>query len=188
MTLPKVDVSRLRIRGVHCEMKRAADLHVFEFAYALQVDDVDAGTTTTVRGMTRIARGLKPDALAHVVRSALLDAISHELDECLFIDGKRARDPHPELKRPREAWETATPCDCPRTKSALLAEAETVNAGMVYVCDRAFSQLADLYRVPDPHRVFKVPVYREPSPTFTCSTGPVSSMCYTVEIIGGKEH
>lgn len=185
MNLPKVDVSRFRIRGIDCRVSHAADSDAIQFAYALQVDDVDAGTTTMVQGKQFLDRRLKPDAFAHLVRSGLLDAIAHELDECLFIDGKRTRDPHPELKRPREVWETATACDCPTTRRDLKTVGERANAGLVHVCDRAFATLGEVCGIPDPYRSFKVPVFPEPSVTFEASREGTYS---TIDVIAGKVH
>jgi hypothetical protein len=59
-------------------------------------------TTITIRWPTDDSfYEQSPEALAKQVRNLCIDALTHELDECLRLDGKRVFDPH---KRPREGF------------------------------------------------------------------------------------
>lgn len=187
--LPKIDLSRFRIEGVTAELKHAAAAPTVELTIVGEVFDTKTGRRTTAVSKRSLNVDMKraPKLLSSIVKEALMGWLDHELNECLFIDGKRLCDPHPELGRPRADWEPEPSCDCPQTK----AEIDLWKGDTIRVCDRAFTQLAALYKIPNTEALrirggFQV--YRAPrfNASFTSVIEP-SSVC-TARITAEREH
>jgi len=56
---------------------------------------VDPSTPIDVQFTRPLAADLDPDARVRAVRDLVHEAVSHELDECLLLDGFSMHDPHP---------------------------------------------------------------------------------------------
>lgn len=105
----EVDMSRFHVRRVaaNCS-KRIRDHHpdtpeamrwVWEILVVLEVLDIrGTGELIQVRLVKEYPSHFPQERLPREARKAVLDALSHEVDECLHIDGKRLGDPHPEVK------------------------------------------------------------------------------------------
>ncbi|MGN6107247.1 MAG: hypothetical protein ACTHU0_19220 [Kofleriaceae bacterium] len=72
---------------------------------SIKVPDIHTGEPTWVHTMAPVERIDTEGRAVSRVRSAILKALEHELDECLLLDGKQVRDPHANERFavPREA-------------------------------------------------------------------------------------
>lgn len=110
MNIPDVDLSRFDLKHIRVLVSEAivpsGGLAAFEVRVVLGAKDVCDGTkqTVVVRDfiyMDRLARSERPAVLfGSFVRTLIINALTHEVDECLFLDGKRlCANPHPELEQ-----------------------------------------------------------------------------------------
>jgi hypothetical protein len=186
MTLPVIDLSRLRIEGVSCELTGREDDPYVWLRVCLRIYHVTTGKRETVASQRSVgvrgSAGISTDS----IREAIADTIMHEITECMTIDGKRIEDPHPHStattydefirgRAPNE-WEAPPPlCDCPKSKDAVVELAEKdPELSNLHVCQLAFARIGEsmgLHDVPAPHGRIIIPVV-DRDPTFT-PRGPV---------------
>ncbi len=96
-----VDVSRMHIRGCAVHVGQSAPWESADYVrlrVVLDVADVVTGQDNHVTLDKTLHRAILKDGKvpAQIIRSAILQALVHELDECLLVDGKRVVEPHPE--------------------------------------------------------------------------------------------
>lgn len=99
----KVDVSRLRFEIDEFEVELApvssaiamSKRYIMRLRFHVKL----APEFTTPTSLTWHVHGVH-ELTKENVRAAIIAAFTHELDECLWIDGERAAsDPHPEIKK-----------------------------------------------------------------------------------------
>jgi len=90
----------------HFPFRIDLDVDLHGLVVVLHVPERDSGAPTTMshrsrstigkrRGWTYALSGVVDEEQAlGFIRRCLLDALEHEVDECLTLDGKRVRDPH----------------------------------------------------------------------------------------------
>lgn len=110
-----VDVSRFRIRGIDLHETVPAAYGIYtdepgevpflEVWVRLLVSDLETGADNEVCIVRRVrGSSFKGEKRTLWIRRTVLDALAHELDECLFIDGKQASDPHPDKPEWHARW------------------------------------------------------------------------------------
>lgn len=101
--VPPIDASRIAVHGVSVHVRAAPDGHGLEIDVALHVPDRDTGRPTKVRTTAAIAyealeealsREQVHDAVYDAVRRAIIDGVSHEVEELLRVEGRCWVDPH----------------------------------------------------------------------------------------------
>lgn len=96
--LPITEAFELRHCSLPLTMKLTESSRGLRIVVTLQVDDRDTGTPLTVELDQNIetyrleAHG--PGLVAHLLRHTLTQAVQHEIDECLYFNGVRVKDPH----------------------------------------------------------------------------------------------
>jgi hypothetical protein len=204
--LPEIDLSRLRIEGVTCDLQHDDKSPDVIIRYALRVYDVKTGRRETVAGSrlvgTRGSRGIDTDEIRSEIRSAIGDAILHELTECMTIDGKRIEDPHPwgihadgtARGRTRADWEEPpAKCDCPKGKQAAINWARANPDKTLSVCQLAFQRINDsvgkpIYQGAEWQRGrLEIPIFNHAGLTFP-SRDIAGERLLTLQVIDTKDH
>jgi hypothetical protein len=208
--LPEIDLSRLRIEGVTCDLQHDDGSPDVIIRYALRVYDVKTGRRETVAGCrsvgTRGSRGISTDE----IRSAIGDAILHEITECMTIDGKRIEDPHPEggwgiradgtaRSRTRSDWEEPpAKCGCPKGVQAAIDWARANPDKELRVCQLAFQRINDSMGAPInqgkgwQRGYLEIPIFNRAGRTFSDVTFPSwtakSERLLTLRVTDTKDH
>lgn len=104
---PKVDMSRWRVPEMTVYVREAFDFAGLEIVVWARIRDVETGERGEVLNRKRVSHSVSPRELKAMIRAAVRDLVCHEVDECLFIDGGRLTDPHPEIVREAQAREMA---------------------------------------------------------------------------------
>lgn len=101
--LPEIDLSRFCMRKITFKVQHDASSAQLELTAVASIVNVDTGNDDVVyiKALIDLETAYQDNAyLAHYIRRQLLQMLEHELDECLYIDGKRlCENPHPELTR-----------------------------------------------------------------------------------------
>jgi hypothetical protein len=85
----------ITLKSVQVRPIRYASREGYEVHIVAAVIDVESGQPTEVVRMFSVHEmQLRHDHVGMIVRSELYGMIRHELDECLFMEGKRLREPH----------------------------------------------------------------------------------------------
>jgi len=139
----KIDLSRFRIFEATCSVNRAADSDTIQIRAYLQVQDVETRLPTEVNKLSQLSgeavRRLPPGFLRQEVRRTILQALEHELDECLFIDGVRLYDPHP--------IEPGSRVRMPDGKEGTVSAVRTLEASFQAMVGKAWFSASDLVPV-----------------------------------------
>lgn len=101
--LPTVDLTRFRIHKLQCLVQHATDRDEVELRVSASVNiqpENQAGEIIMRKFIKPFDCRAEPkDLIKHCARQLLISTLIHELDECLFVDGKQDKDPHaPEYK------------------------------------------------------------------------------------------
>jgi hypothetical protein len=89
-----LDMTRFDVRAIRLRITRGKTHDDDELHIALGVRQVETGERIEVFS---VAVGTGDSWDGEAIRTAVIDALVHEVDECLFVNGKRVRDPHPVL-------------------------------------------------------------------------------------------
>lgn len=86
---------RIELRGFPMKFNMRV-LSGQDFLVSYKAQDVNGGGLVEVQHARFIGDFPRDDTahLVHEVRRAILAVLEHELDECLFVNGVRVRDPH----------------------------------------------------------------------------------------------
>lgn len=75
------------------EVRRRLEDRV-DLVLKLETTDVNTGLTTTITHEMEAPNASCDKHAYHIVRGMAIDALTHEIDEALLIDGMQQRDPH----------------------------------------------------------------------------------------------
>lgn len=101
MELLRFDLGRMGFERADVQLERAPytdDILIrvrLRGVYNADRPDDDKKTWTNLA--KSIPEGLPPEHICQMVRAAVIQALTHEVDEWLRCDGLRVTDPHPEL-------------------------------------------------------------------------------------------
>lgn len=90
---PIIDLTRFKISSIHCNLVEERGVKVMRVTFF--VPAVNTGAPSTVSIEKEWPSGIfNVDVTNQMIREAIHEAVLHEVDECLMIDGKRLFDPH----------------------------------------------------------------------------------------------
>lgn len=95
----RVEVRDFKIDGISVRLHYNPTSGDVEIKATANVTDVVTGEPTTVNQYASVFADIlsnHPDVLADFIERAVVDLVTHEVHEKLFINGKRWREPHPE--------------------------------------------------------------------------------------------
>jgi hypothetical protein len=96
--LPAIDMSRFNMSRIKVDIGRP--FMDFELRIAAKVKHAASGDEIDITQHTDLPLECSDEELKQHVRQRLIQMLTHELDECLYIDGERlCKDPHPELAK-----------------------------------------------------------------------------------------
>jgi hypothetical protein len=184
----KVDLSKLKIERINVTIGEDDSSPALTVRGEMIVYDMTTNKRESVIMRSSVMQaGPHPrESLKMQIRQMVGNMLLHELDECLFIDGKRLTDAHPEAQRTPANWQhpKLAQCDCPRSAKELEARAETY-----VVCDRAFADICDSVNRPwDQSRAGWIEVIptRQTHPAFNTNMKP--DTYFAARVRGGLEH
>jgi hypothetical protein len=209
--LPEIDLSRLRIEGVTCDLSEPSDRPGTTARIAVRVYDVRTGKRETVTSVRlvgphdKLKQGIGPH-----IREAIRDVIAHEITECMTIDGKRVEDPHPEggwsvradgtaRTSTRSDWEEPpAKCGCPKGVQAAIDWARANPDKELRVCQLAFQRINDSMGAPInqgkgwQRGYLEIPIFNRAGRTFSDVTFPSwtakSERLLTLRVTDTKDH
>ncbi len=98
-SLPEVTLGEFRISGLRCSVRRAVHMDGIEILTVYESPSVDTGQPIPIHSIQFVPlqdwRRMPEGERVETIRRCVVEALKHEVDECLRIDGNRVRDPHP---------------------------------------------------------------------------------------------
>lgn len=93
-----IDVSRLEIRRIHVYHQPDTQSDMIDLRVVLYIRNIGDGEPGEVVSRELVDRRMMDKGRVDTtVRCAIVRALKHEIDECLYINGARVGNPHPEV-------------------------------------------------------------------------------------------
>ena len=97
--MPKVELHRFAIYQAVLELRKGPNGVTLDLM--MEVNDFDnpgcrTRTKASIEVHPELLNDQDPEAFCMTVEHFVKQAVAHEVDECLFVDGSRVQDPHPE--------------------------------------------------------------------------------------------
>lgn len=95
---PDFNVRAFSLRNIRVDVIESMDRPCWEVRISGESPEIETGHPGPVVNRVSIHHGAPREQVVRMVKHALQTFVLHELTECLFIDGLRADNPHPEDK------------------------------------------------------------------------------------------